>query len=95
MPYRIEFKKSAGKALKRVSANDLRSIRDVIEALKTDPHPAGHVALRGYSNPTIYRVRCGDYRILYTIKEDFLLILVVAVGLRSDVYSNFARSLRP
>jgi mRNA interferase RelE/StbE len=64
-----------------VAAGDLRP---VIRALADDPRPPGVKKLSGA--PTRYRVRSGDYRIIYRIADDVLLVLLVAIGDRKDVY---------
>ena len=96
MPYRVDFKKSAGKALAKLPAKDQRAIKEVIDALQVDPKPLGYIQLKGYADEEpIFRVVCDNYRILYTIKEAFLTVLVVAVGLRADVYTKFAQLMHP
>ncbi|MEO6908470.1 MAG: type II toxin-antitoxin system RelE/ParE family toxin [Abditibacteriaceae bacterium] len=61
-------------------------ILTAIESLETDPRPAQCKKLVGTAN--IYRVRSGDYRILYTIEDAQLLVLVVKVAHRRDVYKG-------
>jgi mRNA interferase RelE/StbE len=57
-----------------------------IEALAEEPRPGGAKKLKGTEGT--YRVRSGDYRILYTIADDVLLVVVVTVGDRKDVYDH-------
>jgi mRNA interferase RelE/StbE len=57
-----------------------------IEALAEEPRPDGAKKLKGTEGT--YRVRSGDYRILYTIADDVLLVVVVTVGYRKDVYDH-------
>ena len=59
-------------------------VLDAIEDLEQNPRPSGVTKMRGEADT--YRVRSGDYRILYTIEDDVLRVLVVKVGHRSDVY---------
>jgi len=62
-----------------------RQIRDRIDALATNPRPAGVETLKG-TEEVVYRLRSGDYRILYEIQDAILLVLVLALGPRADIY---------
>lgn len=81
--YKIEVKKSAAKELKSIPSNDLKRILAKIEMLADDPRPVGCIKLTGEE---IYRIRQGNYRILYTIEDDILTVFIVKVGHRRDVY---------
>ncbi len=81
--YRIKVKKSAVKEIERLGHRDIRAVLDKIAALADDPRPYDCKKLSGREK---YRVRCGDYRILYSIEDDVLIVLVVKVGHRRDVY---------
>jgi mRNA interferase RelE/StbE len=59
-------------------------LRKVIDDLAVDPRPYGHIKMKGFENQ--YRVREGDYRILYSIYDAKLLVLVIDVGPRKDIY---------
>jgi mRNA interferase RelE/StbE len=84
MRYRVELVPSAARALKRLEPRtQLRVVRK-IEALADDPRPPGVKPLS--AEDRIYRLRAGDLRILYQINDKVLLILVVAIGHRRDVY---------
>ncbi len=83
MTYRIELRPAAVKALRRIDRQDQARIRGAIALLATDPRPPGAKALKG--RPGL-RVRVGDYRILYTVADDVLLIVVVTLGNRQGVY---------
>ena len=83
--YRIELRPAAAKALRRVDARDRLRIQGAIALLGEDPRPPGARALRGRDG---FRVRVGDYRILYTIPDDVLLVVVVTHGHRQDVYAR-------
>ncbi len=76
---------------KRVERQLLKSVPEVqvrlqlaIDALAKNPRPDGVKKLKGKDNQ--YRIRVGDYRIIYTIEDQKLLIVVVQLGARSDVY---------
>lgn len=82
--YKIAVKRSAAKDIERVSRKkDRQRIVDRIAALADDPRPPGCVKLSGRD---AYRVRQGPYRIVYTIEDDRLVVQVVKVGHRRDVY---------
>lgn len=85
MTYRIELRPAAARALKRVDHQDRDRIRGVIALLAENPRPPGAKALQGRSG---LRVRVGNYRIIYTIQDDVLLVVVVSLGHRSDIYER-------
>lgn len=85
MSYRIELRPAAVRALRQIDHQDRDRIRGVIALLGEDPRPPGAKALRG--RPGL-RVRVGTYRIIYTIEDDVLLVVVVSLGHRSDVYDR-------
>ena len=84
--YSIEFAPSAYRQLKKISKKELQRIRVRIDGLKFDPRPPDCIKLKGAEN--IYRVRAGDYRILYHVEDERLLVLVVKVGHRGGVYKS-------
>ena len=84
--YRIEFKPSVWKDLDRIPKSDRRRIIKRIDTLADDPRPFGSEKLSGQMNK--YRVRQGNYRIIYSIEDDHLIIVVVKVGHRRDVYTR-------
>jgi mRNA interferase RelE/StbE len=84
LKYRIEFKLSAAKALKKISKPDQRRIRDKIDSLSENlPDPAT-TKMKG-DNP-FHRIRIGDYRIVYEIHGDILVIIIMKIGHRKEVY---------
>ena len=90
MKYRIEFKRSAAKALKKIPRSDRRKIRDRIDSLAEDLPDPVTTKMKG-DNP-FHKVRVGDYRIVYEIQEGLLVILVLKIGHRKDVYRRLIRS---
>lgn len=87
MIYSIEMSTTAAKALgKLAKANRLR-IAGAIELLSVDPRPPGAKMLRGGEHGR-WRVRVGDYRVVYTIEDDRLLVLVLRVAHRREVYDR-------
>ena len=81
--YNIEIKRSAAKELAALPKPDRLRIITRIQALARDPRPEGCQKLSGLER---YRVRQGDYRILYEINDDVLIVMVVRIGHRKDVY---------
>jgi mRNA interferase RelE/StbE len=83
--YRIELRPAAVRALKKLDPPVRRRIQGAISLLAEDPRPPAARPLRG--RPGL-RVRVGDYRIIYTVEDDVLLIVVVTLGHRRDVYDR-------
>ncbi len=81
--YSLEIKRSAAKELAQLPPKDRGRIIARIQALAEDPRPVGAEKLSGQER---YRVRQGDYRILYEIEDQILRIMVVKIGHRRDVY---------
>jgi len=81
--YSVFFRESVHKDLRAIPKRDLARILERISALAEDPRPPGCEKLTGDER---YRLRQGDYRILYSIQDDRLEVWVVKVGHRSDVY---------
>lgn len=84
MAYRIEVKPQAEKALARIPNPHRRRIVKAIDGLARSPRPSGCVKLAGAENA--YRIRSGDYRILYEIVDKVLIVYIIRVAHRKDVY---------
>ena len=84
-PFRIELRPAAVRALKEIHPEDRERIRGAIALLGQDPRPPKAIALSGRPG---FRVRVGDYRIIYTIQDDVLLVVVVNLGHRRDIYQK-------
>ena len=83
--YRIEIKPSAAREIEDVgSKQDRQRIVDRIRTLAANPRPPGYEKMAGQARR--YRIRIGRYRVVYSIEDDILLVLVVRVGHRKDVY---------
>ena len=82
--YQIEWKRSALKELKKTPKETVIRIVQAIELLAFDPFPTGTRKLSGAESS--YRIRVGDYRVIYSVHEEQLLIEIVRVGHRKDVY---------
>jgi mRNA interferase RelE/StbE len=83
--YELVFRKSVAKDLRAFPKKDVKRIMQRIRALVLDPRPPGCEKLSGQER---YRVRQGAYRIIYEIVDATLLVLVVKVGHRRDVYRS-------
>ena len=83
--YKLSFKKSVAKDLRSIPNKDVKRILSRIEELADNPTATGCVKLSGLER---YRVRQGLYRIIYEIQDGRLVVHVVKVGHRSDVYKS-------
>ena len=83
--YRIELRPAAVRALRKIHPAIRGRVQGAIALLAQDPRPPAARALQGRPG---HRVRVGDYRIIYTVADDVLLIVVVTVGHRRDVYDR-------
>ena len=84
MAYRLELKPSAAKSLSKLPRVAQRAIAEALEGLSENPRPHGVTKLTGEDN--LYRVRAGDYRVVYTIQDNILLVLVLRIAHRRDAY---------
>jgi mRNA interferase RelE/StbE len=82
--YQVQFSRQALKSFESIPRADLKKIQKKIDSLSSSPYPAGSIKLQGSND--VYRIRSGDYRILYTVSNDELIILVLKIGHRRDVY---------
>lgn len=82
--YAVLFKPSADKQLRRLPEDVQKRIVRAVEALADDPRPAGSVKLADEDN--LWRIRVGNYRVVYAIDEDKLIVLVLRVAHRKDIY---------
>lgn len=83
--YNIFFRDSVRKDLEAIPKGDLQRIIERIGRLADDPRPIGSEKLSGQEK---YRVRQGNYRIVYSIQDNELTVWVVKVGHRREVYRN-------
>ena len=83
--YRIELRPAAVRALRKLDGDVRLRLQGAIALLAQDPRPPGSRPLRGRDG---WRVRVGDYRVIYTIQDDVLLVVVVALGHRREVYER-------
>jgi mRNA interferase RelE/StbE len=83
--YRVEFEPAAAKALGKLDRSVQKRIQGVLEILALTPRPPAAKKLVGSE---LWRVRTGDYRIVYAIEDERLVVVVVKVGHRREVYDR-------
>ena len=82
--WKIIIHRKAEKALKHLNGSILERLRLAIRELKNDPRPQGYKKILGYEN--LYRIRVGEWRIIYAIEDEQLIILILEIGPRAGVY---------
>jgi mRNA interferase RelE/StbE len=85
--HRLEFSPAAARQLRKLDRADAARIRSATEQLRNQPRPPGVAALQGRRG--YLRIRAGDYRIIYTIDDDRLIVLIVTLGHRREVYHTW------
>ena len=83
--YKVYFRKSAAKELEKLPRQTLRRVVERIESLADDPRPKSCEKLTGQE---LYRIRQGDYRIVYSIQDNELTIWIIKIGHRKSVYKH-------
>lgn len=82
--YRIDYAKGVDKDFRKIPVKFADRIAASIDKLAANPRPPGCVKLVGFDSE--YRIRVGDYRIIYQINDNVLVILVLEIGHRKDIY---------
>ncbi len=82
--YSIEISRTAEKRLKKLRRDDQRRVVRAIIDLADDPRPQGSRKLTGYDD--VFRIRVGRYRVLYSVSGKKLIIIILKIGHRKDVY---------
>ncbi|MFK7968856.1 MAG: type II toxin-antitoxin system RelE/ParE family toxin [Bacteroidia bacterium] len=82
--YQISFKRSAAKELKKLPQNVTDRIIEAIEELVENPRPQGYRKIVGSEN--LFRIRIGQYRVIYSIEDKELIIMIITVRHRKDAY---------
>jgi mRNA interferase RelE/StbE len=82
--YKVEWKRSAIKELEKLPRPMISKIVSAVDNLSSNPFPQGVRKLMGTESS--YRIRLGDYRVLYTVAEKRLIMEIIRVGHRKDVY---------
>jgi mRNA interferase RelE/StbE len=86
MRYKIEVSETAAKVIRKLPRDEIKRIEQKINKLTENPRPTGVEKLSGKEH--IYRIRSGDYRIIYHVQDKILHILVLKVGHRKEVYRD-------
>lgn len=84
--YSVTLRLGAKRDLESLPLAARRRITRAIDGLVTEPRPRGSTLLAGRPGERIWRVRVGDYRILYEIRDDELVVLVIRIGHRREIY---------
>ena len=82
--YRIEISRTAEKQLRKLRQEDQRRVVEAMVSLGNDPYPKGSRKLTGYDD--VFRIRVGEFRILYSVSAKKLIIIILKIGRRKDVY---------
>jgi len=86
MKYTIKIEAKALKSIKKFPKKDALKIKDAIESLSDDPRPIGHIKMKGNNKPSRYRLRVGNYRVIYHIKDKELFVIIIDIGNRKNIY---------
>jgi mRNA interferase RelE/StbE len=84
--YRVELASRVAQSLAKLPRDVQSRLAEQIASLADNPRPASARAIKGYKD--CYRIRQGDYRVVYTVLDDKLFVLVVRAGHRKDVYDR-------
>ncbi len=82
--YSLEISRTAEKQLKKLDQADRQRVVKAMVALADDPYPRGSRKLTGYDD--VFRIRVGSYRVLYSVSGTKLVIVILKLGHRKDVY---------
>ncbi|MEE8523066.1 MAG: type II toxin-antitoxin system RelE/ParE family toxin [Thermoanaerobaculia bacterium] len=89
MTYTVEFAPAAKRQLRKLPLKTKRRIIKCVEGLEKYPRPPGARKLADSDN--LYRIRTGNYRIIYQVEDEILFVLVIKIGDRKDVYKSLLR----
>ena len=81
--YRVVIEKAAEKQLSKIPSPHFERIVKAIESLADNPRPVGYKRLSGRPG---HRIRVGDYRVIYTIEDKLLIVFIIDIGNRKDIY---------
>ena len=84
MPYTISYVPSAARTIRKLDKSAACRLLVAIDGLAIDPRPPGCIQLKGGKGE--FRIRVGDYRVVYDVQDDELVVLVLRVGHRREVY---------
>lgn len=86
--YNVVFKKSAKRQLRKLPPNIIKRIATQIDQLENNPFSQGVEQLKVYRKPPLYRIRAGDYRVLYTVDTSTKTITIFGIGHRREIYRS-------
>ena len=92
MTYEVSFHKAAAKEFAQLGRSVQKRLANVIDGLRTDPYPQNAETLKGSTSAR--RIRVGSYRVVYEVYVDRVLVFVVAVGHRREIYDIVERRLK-
>lgn len=84
--FNIVFRKSAARQLRKFGPDIIKRISERIDQLEENPFPQGIERIRGSRNPPLYRIRVGDYRVLYTVDASTNTVTIFGIGHRAKIY---------
>jgi mRNA interferase RelE/StbE len=84
--YRVELRPAAQRELRKLPKAGRERVAKVIELLAADPRPPAAKMLVSEERPRLWRVRTGNYRVVYQVHDDVLLLIVITLGNRREVY---------
>lgn len=84
--YKLQIERRCLKDLEKVPKQFRKAITEKLEELEDDPRPSGSIKQSGSRKVPLYRILIGDYRLLYSILDDQLIVLVVELGHRKEIY---------
>ena len=82
--YKVEISRTAEKQLRKLAVQDRRKVVQALVGLGEDPYPQGSRKLSGYTD--VFRIRVGVYRVLYSVEGRRLIVIILKIGHRRDVY---------
>ena len=82
--YRVEVSATAERQIRRLSREDQLRVLRAVRDLANEPHPRGCRKLRGYED--VFRIRVGTFRVLYSVETERVLVIILKVGHREDIY---------
>ena len=85
--WQVIIHRKAEKTIKRLRGEMLDRIRQATRSLAENPRPVGYTKMMGYDN--LYRIRVGDWHIIYAIEDDELIVLVLEIAPRGGIYRNY------
>jgi mRNA interferase RelE/StbE len=84
--YSVELTHTAEKQLRRLAKRDRSRVVEAIRKLAEKPRPHGARKLQGYDD--VYRIRVGHYRVVYEVFDDRIVVIVLKIGHRKDIYRS-------